>query len=625
MKKQLMKRFRSYPLNVQINITIGLIILATVLLLTVFTYINTLNQTKQNFKDNGLLILQETMDKINSRLRLVENTMEMISNDSRILDYGNDSSDTKNELEVWKYLNSCYAFNQFDLHREGLSYVKNLIDDILFISTDRDYLIIRKLHFSSYNILNYMESEWFKKAYENKGKSIWTDHFFNAHSQYLANSKEDLDPILNNFMHIRFIYNEKAHRDVGWVAISMNLENLSQVIENIKFGEKGSGNLYIIDREGKIIACKDRSIILRDLSLDSGIMDQDFFNGLEGNFFEGKINGTNHFIFHTSLAINGWKLVLTLPLSAVEESFYKTVASVVLIAMAASIIITLLSSILLHSILNPLKKMLLSIQETRKGNLSKKVGVTGCAEVSQLCAEFNYMLDTIQDLLEKVMKEQQALRKSELKTLRAQINPHFLYNTLDSIKWLIYSNDNEKASQLISALSTFFRIGLSGGSEEIRISDEVEHVRQFLFIQKMRAGDKLNYLIDMDSDVENFMTPKLILQPIVENAILHGINKKGNDGIIKLSIKRNEDSITFEIADNGIGMEPSDVEKLKRQISQSSCGYYPKNRGLALWNVNQRIKLAYGANYGVEIKSKYGVGTKISITIPVLKKEEALA
>lgn len=610
--------FRNYPLNLQMNITIGFIILITVLLLTGFNYFNTLIQTKENFKNNGMLIIQETMDKINSRFKLVESTVEMISNDSRILDYGNKLVDTNSDVEVLKYLNSCYDFNRFDLHKEGLSYVKNLIDDILLI-TDKEYLILRKLHFSTYNIKNHLESDWFKSAYENKGKSIWTDHFVNSPSQLLFTGTENVDPLLNNFMLIRYIFDEKRHSDVGWVAISMNLENLSQVIENIQFNEEG--RLYIIDKDGIIIASKDRTDILTKLSIESAPMTRLLNQSNKDNFFEAEINQVNHFIYHAPLAINGWELVMTLPASAIEESFYNTVLTVVFIALVAFVIITILSSIILHSITDPLNKMLNAIQKTRKGDLSRKVNVKGCMEVNQLCNEFNIMLDTIQNLLNRVMEEQKALRKSELKTLRAQINPHFLYNTLDSIKWLIYCNDNDRASQLISSLSTFFRIGLSGGSEEIRISDEVEHVRQYLFIQKMRTAEKMNYLIDMDSSIESLMAPKLILQPIVENAILHGLNKKDGSGVVKLIVKRQEDSIVFEITDNGVGIDSANLESLNLQINEPASECYPKNHGFAIWNVNQRIKLSYGIQYGVSITSKSGSGTKVVITIPVIIRD----
>ena len=240
-------------------------------------------------------------------------------------------------------------------------------------------------------------------------------------------------------------------------------------------------------------------------------------------------------------------------------------------------------------------------------------------EVKQLSTEFNFMLDKINSLLERIVEEQKVLRKAELKALRAQINPHFLYNTLDSIKWLICSGDGKKASELATSLSTFFRLSLSGGNEEIPIRDEVEHVRHYLFIQKLRCGDNMNYILDIDAEIENFKTPKLILQPIVENALFHGLNKKEGAGLIKIVAKRkDEQTIIFEVFDDGLGMSPEELDSLNQRINDPLLQSTAGSHGYAIRNVNQRIKLSYGDKYGIHYKSKYNVGTKVSVTIPVI-------
>lgn len=611
-------KFKTYPLNLQINITIGIIILLTVSSITAFTYFNTLNQIKNNFKDTGLLILQETMDKINSRFKLIENTIMMISNDSRIMNFGLDKDINENEIN--KYLNSCYEFNKYDTHQEGLAYVQNLIDDIIFIN-DSSIVIARRLHFTSYNIRSQLGNEWFKKAYKNKGKLIWTDCFINSSSQQLLGKDNDeFNSRLNNFMLIRYVVNEKNFEDVGYIAISVNLENLSKLIDNIKFGK--NGNLYIINSAGGILASEDRSLILKKINFDDESMQKISDSSNDQIFFEGTIGQKKYFIYHAPLSINNWKLILTIPVKEMEDSVSSTLLSVLLIGMLSFIVVTAITTLVLNNMSHPLKKILMAIKETRDGNFSHKVDVQGCMEVNQLSTEFNFMLEKINSLLDKIVDEQKALRKSELKALRAQINPHFLYNTLDSIKWLIFSGDSAKASELASALSTFFRIGLSGGNEEIPIRDEVEHVKYYLFIQKLRCGDNMNYLIDMDPDVENLKTPNLILQPVVENAILHGLNRKEGTWLIKL-IARKADSqtVVFEITDNGIGMTPEDLEKLNAQIKDPLIQRTAGNHGYAMRNVNQRIKLSYGDNYGIAYKSKYGVGTKVTITIPAINQK----
>jgi two-component system sensor histidine kinase YesM len=334
---------------------------------------------------------------------------------------------------------------------------------------------------------------------------------------------------------------------------------------------------------------------------------------------EGVSYGREHLIYTSPLAINNWKLVITLPVRELESSVWNTMVPVVIIGIISFIVITLISSVILANLSNPLKKVLVSIKEIRGGNLSKRLTVGGCMEVNELCTEFNYMLDTISDLVEKLVNEQKAMRKSELKALRAQINPHLLYNTLDSIKWLIYSGNSEKASQLIAALSTFFRIGLSGGSEEITIKDEVEHVRQYLFIQKLRYNNSISYIIDLEPEVEFFKTPKLILQPIVENAIFHGLRSKEGSGFIKVIIqKKDENTILFEITDNGKGMSPDELANLNIKINSPLMDSTAGSHGYAISNVNQRIKLCYGNQYGATYISKYNIGTKVQLTIPII-------
>lgn len=621
MKNKLFDRVKfeiySYPLNLQINIVIGVIILITIALISSITYVKTLNQTKENFKETGLLILQETMDKINSRLKLAENTALMISNDSRILNY-TDASNSGSESEISRYLNNCYEFNKYDTHQEGLAYIENLIDDIMFIS-DKSIIIARRLNFTSYNIRRELSNAWFKRAYEHKGKLIWTDFFYNSSSeQTVKGNSDELNTRLNQFMLIRYIVNEKNSEGLGYVALSINSENLSRLIDNIKFGKGGS--LYIINNQGTILACEDRRSIFGSINFTDRVMKQISAGKNSLNFFEGKIGADNFFIFHSPLSINDWKLVVTIPVKELEDSVSSTLLSVSIIGVISFIIITAMSTLVLNNMSHPLKKILLSIKETRNGNLSQKVNVQGCMEVNELSIEFNFMLDKINRLLDTIVDEQKALRKSELKALRAQINPHFLYNTLDSIKWLIFSGDSKKASELTAALSMFFRLGLSGGSEEIPIRDEIEHVRQYLFIQKLRCGDKMNYVLDVHPEIENFQSPKLILQPIVENAFIHGLNKKEGDGLIKIVVGMlDEQTLLFEISDNGLGMTPEELECLNHRINNPLLQSTAGNHGYAIRNVNQRIKLSYGDKYGIYYKSKYEVGTKVSVTIPVIR------
>lgn len=605
--------YHNYPLNLQINIVIGLIILVAIAFITSITYIKTLNYTEQTFIDNGNIILQETVDKINSRLKLVENTVYMLSSDSRIQNY---KDVTENEIN--SYLNNCIYFNNYEIHQNGVTSVNNLIDDVIFV-TDKDTFIAKRLHFTVYNIYQLLQNQWFQKAFDNKGSLVWTNSSYNESTEsILKNNNGELIAQLNQFMLIRYIQNNKTLENIGYVAASINSENMCKLIDNIKFGEKG--NLYIIDDKGKILANKDRNKLLKSIDFDTYSIKQIMKNDKSQSYFKGKINGNSYFIFDAPLSVNNWRLVITMPANEVHSSANVVLISTIIVGIMCFLVIITISTLILTNLSLPLKKILKSIMETRKGNFTQKVDVSGCLEVNQLSTEFNFMLDKISNLLNQIVDEQKALTKSELKSLRAQINPHFLYNTLDSIKWLTISSDTEKASELTTALSTFFRIGLSGGSEEILIRDEVEHIRQYLFIQKLRCGERLEYVIDVDSSVESMKTPKLILQPIVENAIYHGLDKKEESGFIKVLVKKKNDcTIIYEITDNGKGMPSETLESLTQKIENPLIQNTADHHGYAIRNVNQRIKLSYGEEYGIVYKSKYAVGTKVTVSIPLIQ------
>ncbi|MBC2579499.1 sensor histidine kinase [Clostridium sp. DJ247] len=606
-------RYYNYSLNLQINIIIGLITLVAIIFIISIYYIRTLNYAEKTFIDNGNIMLQETVDKVNSRLKLVENTVYMLSTDSRIQDY---KKVTENDIN--SYLNNCIYFNNYEIHQNGISSVNNLIDDIIFV-TDKNTFIAKRLHFTVYNIHKQLENQWFKQAFNNKETLVWTSCSYNESTESILKINEgELIAKLNQFMLILYVQNYKTFENIGYVAASVNSENMCKLIDNIKFGEKGC--LYIIDDKGKIIASKDRNKLLKNIHFDSYSVNQILKNNNNQAHFKGKIDKDSYFIFDAPLSINNWKLIITIPVTEVHSSTKVVLLSIIIIGIMCFLVIIAISTLILKNLSLPLKKVLKSIEETRKGNFTQKLDIKGCFEVNQLSTEFNFMLDKINNLLNQIVDKQKAVNKSELKALRAQINPHFLYNTLDSIKWLTISSDTEKASELTTALSTFFRIGLSGGNEEVSIRDEVEHIRQYLFIQKLRCGERLDYVIDVDSNIENMKTLKLILQPIVENAIYHGLDKSETGGFIKVLIKKiNNTTIVYEIFDNGKGMSPQALELLTKKIQDPLIENTADHHGYAIRNVNQRIKLSYGDEYGIVYKSKYEIGTKVIVSIPLIQ------
>jgi two-component system, sensor histidine kinase YesM len=285
--------------------------------------------------------------------------------------------------------------------------------------------------------------------------------------------------------------------------------------------------------------------------------------------------------------------------------------------MAGTIIFSVIAAwSLSNSIYSPIKKLHDVTKTITQNDLQVLVTSENIDEITELGMSFNIMIGKIRELLDSKIREQENLKKAELRALQAQINPHFLYNTLDTIIWMAEAKKISQVKEIVTALSTFFRISLSKGRDWITIAEEVERTKNYLIIQKMRYHDILDFRIEMDEAVANYTILKLILQPLVENAIYHGIKNKRNGGMIVVRARqKNENEILLEVEDNGIGFTPHKLAQLQAELTDDSDEIKMES-GFGVGNVNKRIRLYYGNPYGLSIKSEYETGTCATLVIP---------
>jgi len=270
------------------------------------------------------------------------------------------------------------------------------------------------------------------------------------------------------------------------------------------------------------------------------------------------------------------------------------------------------------SIYVPIKKLHDVTTTITKNDLQALVTSQNVDEITELGMSFNIMIGQIRQLLDGKMKEQESLKKAELKALQAQINPHFLYNTLDTIVWMAQSNKIDEVIHIVQTLSNFFRIALSKGEDWITIEQEIEHVRCYLEIQKLRYSNILDYKIEVDEDILTGAILKLTLQPLVENALYHGIKNKRKGGTITARAKRaSEDEVMLEIIDDGVGFTPYKLSRLQAALDEDAGKIVFSGSGFGIENVHKRIQLYYGKQYGVVVQSKYQEGTRVTVTIPL--------
>lgn len=305
-----------------------------------------------------------------------------------------------------------------------------------------------------------------------------------------------------------------------------------------------------------------------------------------------------------------WKIVSILPFSELSDQL-KAFNLVVFILLAFNSLLLFSGSLFLSQMIaTPVKKLLNSMKQVEKGEFEKVNISIGNDEFGQLQNGYNMMIEEIQKLIERVVNEQKTKRKAELDVLQSQIKPHFLYNTFDSISALALAGRNEDVYKVMKALGGYYRTSLNQGDEIIKIAEEIDLVKNYLIIQKFRYGDLFAAEYDLDPEAGEYKVLKLVLQPLVENAIYHGIKPKGEPGSIKIKTKLIGDKIQLIVQDDGVGFSETELERIE---AKSVSGV---NKSFGLRGTIERLRIFYGAEVGYQIETQKGSGTQITITIP---------
>lgn len=390
--------------------------------------------------------------------------------------------------------------------------------------------------------------------------------------------------------------------------INLNYMYFEEIFSNVNLGN--GGYVYLTNDRGDIIWHPKQNEIY------SGRFKEDnkYAATLKDGITVENVSGKNLTLNVRTIGYTGWKLVGVTPSAALGVDGIKFRFFVLFVADLFLFLLAMINAFISDKISNPIKSLDGSVREIESGNLDVEIVPSGSYEVEHLGKSIKNMLGRIKVLMSDLVEEHNAKRKSEFDTLQSQINPHFLYNTLDIIVWMIENENSDKAVSIVTALAKFFRISLSKGKNIITVKDEVEHVRNYLMIQNMRFKNRFEYSIDVDEEVLSYSSLKLMLQPLVENAIYHGMEFMDGDGEIDVKVFKEDDSLYFTITDNGLGMSEDMVEALLSKDFVPS----KKGSGIGVKNVNERIKLYFGNEYGLKVESEPDEGTKITIHLPAV-------
>ena len=294
------------------------------------------------------------------------------------------------------------------------------------------------------------------------------------------------------------------------------------------------------------------------------------------------------------------------------------ITTVVIMVIVISILVIFICGSLSYHIVRPVNGLVEVTNQISKGDFSVRAGSANTSEIDSLSHSVNHMAKNLDRLVNQIKEDERKMRQAELRLLQEQINPHFLYNTLDTIVWLIESGMEKEAEEMVVSLSDFFRLVLNHGKEYNTIKDEERHITSYLKIQQVRYQDILEYDIQIPPELYDYQILKMTLQPLVENALYHGIKYKRAKGTIKVYGEKDGDIIMLSVEDNGVGMEEEELKRLREEINRP-CKETKKGFGLA--NVNERIKMNFGAKFGMKIESEKGKGTIVHVIIPAIRIE----
>ncbi len=537
--------------------------------------------------------VEKTIQQIN------KDTYKVLSEATRIAD------NVSRDGEIQVQLRNPLPDSQQEMYKQRMNYNYNLnFKNQYTVDIDGIYVLGRNgaIFRSSKGTLRkqeFREEEWFKQVIET-GEELW-----------LA-PHPGSDIIQNlDYLTISVVYPVKdriSSRILGVVVVDVRAESLNKIEDN---GLVFEGKSYILDEDDKVIY-SDQSNDEEEIDAVNHAFHENQADHT-GTADKIEIGGKACLYSSMYLSNNGWKTVGIISDRQVYAPFERLRMAINFAILVFGIIAVIFAWKGADNVSEPIKKVRTTMKQVEKGDFNVQLKIASQDEVGELAQSFNHMIEKIKRLMAQEQESQEKLRYAELKALQSQINPHFLYNTLDSINWMVRMGRNDKVEEMIDALSTFFRISLSKGRHFISIREELIHVEKYIMIQKVRYERIMESEICVPEEFFGYDIIKMTLQPLVENALYHGIKEKGEGGVIRITAEGQGDNIVFCVSDTGLGMSKEKLEKLQIMMDQG-IDHDPDAYGII--NVQKRIHMYFGTEYGLRFESEPGSGTSVYVTIP---------
>ncbi len=590
------KRIGFGTLDSRIYISFTLLIFFAVFTMQLVSSRFTVNTVRNSVLENNRVLLIQLTAQIDSYIKSLRKLSRTIQNDKQIQYYL--SADKGAGLETDTVMK--HSLQNYIQARDDISDILVVGFNGTVITGDPGAVLNRSTSIK--------RKEWFIKAMEGKGKTYIS-------SSYVQDIIAGRYPWVVSMS--RELFSVQDGKPLGVLLIDLKFNRINDLCRSLVVGRKGYN--FIIDGQMNYVFHPTQQLVYSNLRSEPVKPILDLLQQSKENIYH---EGTRYYMIETS-ETTGWYVVSVTHMSDILPDWNHIQVSYTIIGLIFFLVVGFAANRISSSITKPVRKLRDIMKSVDTGEFKIAGSMEASDEIKELAREYDIMVGRIRELIAENIREQELKRKSDLKALQAQINPHFLYNTLDSIIWMGEMGQSKEVVHMTSSLAKLFRLSISGGREIIPLKDEIAHVESYLTIQKMRYRDKFTYSIEIDPALYRCPMLKITLQPLVENAIYHGIKEVDHSGIISIRGEKNGDSILLSVQDNGRGMDEAALEALARSVysSNSDDASMLTRPGMGVRNVHERIRLYFGEEYGLSFFSSTDKGTTVTVKIPFTDQE----
>lgn len=589
-----MRFYRDIPIKTKLLLVLYIQILIPLIFIGFFSF----KSSEEIITNKSLAYSNDILSLIELRLQDTIRNLDIISQDlnndqriySALINDDNNNINKLNNYEVASQLNN--VFLNVIMTRPEIESICIVTNKKRFFNYDNNNT---ESNIKSIVLDNYNEIR--DNASAAQGKTFW---FFNSK-----------DGVVQNAYLIRMIYNRDNYKEIGLLIVQINMESLDSVLQGLE--SEVMQNTTILSPDSDIILCKNEAALVNY----EGIIKATPY---EKNSFVDKKNKI--FVAYTALEVPKWRIVTYIPLNQLYMDVEVLRNRIILVCFGSILILSVVSVFMSFDMIKPINQLVKAMKGMNIDNISKSyIEIDRKDELGFLHKTFNTMAKEIDHLVTWIYKEQITRKEAEIKALQSQINPHFLFNTLESINWMAQLNNVPEISDTVSDLSTLLEASIGRDDRLITIEEEFMYIDKYIALLKRRFEDKIVLNKEVEPQVLYVKIPRLLIQPLIENAVYHGVENIRGKGIITLVANIQEDLLVIEVIDNGNGISTEELVKLNKGLDMDNDTYFKspsrdKSKSIGIDNVNRRIKLFYGEKYGIEIESKLNIYTKVTVTIP---------